>query len=130
MIAFAAKLLVDPLGPPATWEGFGSSGTFSAVGGAVLLVLGVALGAWVVMRMRSQDRLRQGPAYRRLSRALGLGRRDRTLVWLVAREARLPCPASLLISRGCFDHAARRSVSRPGRSRRLAAIRQRVFESG
>ncbi len=130
MIAFAAQLLVDPLGPPATWEGFGSSGTSSAVGGAVLLVLGVSLGAWVVMRMRSQDRLRQGPAYRRLSRALGLGRRDRTLVWLVAREARLPCPASLLISRGCFDHAARRSVSRPGRSRRLAAIRRRVFQSG
>ena len=55
----------------------------------MLLVLGVSLGAWVVMRMRAQDRLRQGPAYRRLSRALGLGRRDRTLVWLVAREAQL-----------------------------------------
>ncbi len=130
MIAFAAQLLLDPLGPPATWEGFWSSDTSSAVGGAVLLVLGVSLGAWVVMRMRAQDRLRQGPAYRRLSRALGLGHSDRTLVWLVAREARLPCPASLLISSGCFDHATRRSVSRRGRSRRLAAIRRRVFESG
>ena len=44
MIAFAAQLLVDPLGPPARWEGFGSSGTSSAVGGAVLLVL-VCVGA-------------------------------------------------------------------------------------
>ena len=76
------------------------------------------------------DRLRQGAAYRRLGRALGLARRDRRLVWHVAREARLPCPASLLISAGCFDHAARRSISRPGRSQRLAAIRRRVFESG
>ncbi len=128
MVVPAAQLLLD-LGPPAAGEGFGS-GTSSAVWGGVLVVLGVLLGAWVVMRMRSRDRLRQGPAYRRLGRALGLGRRDRRLVWHVAREARLRCPAALLVSSGCFDHAARRSLLRRGRSQRLAAIRQLVFESG
>lgn len=120
---------LEPTGAPAMWED-GLSGVSSGMLAAVLLVLGVGLLAWVVSSMRSQDRLRRGPAYRRLSRTLGLGRADRRLLWHMAREAGSPCPAALLISSGCFDHAARRYISRRGRSRRLTEIRRLVFESG
>ena len=94
-----------------------------------LIVVGGALATGVVWNLLGRKRGGGGLTYRRLCRGLGLDGPQRRMVAQVARAAGIDHPASLLISRGCFDRAVRRCIGRrPGR--RLVAIRRRVFEEG
>lgn len=88
----------------------------------IAMALSFATLAWLSLWRR--DRARHGPTYRRLCRALGIPTSDRRLLCRVARTAGTP-PASLLLSRGCFDEAAARAGG--GTSRRLAVLRRHVF---
>ena len=106
-----------------------SGGDGSAFLAAALIALGVSLGAAAMVRLLHRDRREQGPIYRSLCRALHLGRGQRRLVTRIARAAGASSPASLLISRGCFERAAHRYPVRRAEAQHLATIRSRVFES-
>jgi len=96
---------------------------------AVLLAgAGAAMLAWVIVAAIRRDRARQGPAVRFLARSLGLSAGQRRLLEHVARAAGLSNAGSLLISRGCFDRAAKRYMGRFGRPEDLHILRRRVFE--
>lgn len=101
--------------------------------GTVITIVGLGLLASVVAAMvtawSTVDRRRHGPTIRRLSREMGLGRRDLLLLDRVARVAGRAHAGSLLISRGCFDHAARGFVHRHGQAARLRSIRSSLFDA-
>ena len=92
----------------------------------LMIAMALALITVSTISLVRRDRARHGPTYRRLCRALRIPVSDRRLLRRIARSIDVPCAASLLVSRGCFDAAAKRQ----GRevSRRLAAVRGRVFE--
>jgi hypothetical protein len=103
------------LGEPALWS-------MLLLGGGVTVLTAVAV------RSIRRDQARQGPLERHLAKALGLALADRRLLHQAAREGgfRNACP--IMISRGCFDHAAQRHVARHGASPRFRAIRHRLFD--
>jgi hypothetical protein len=70
----------------------------SAIGAAMAMVAAISL--------IRRDRRRHGPALRSLCRAGGLTRAQRRLLVQMAQSTRVAEPAALLISQGCFDHAA------------------------
>ena len=95
-------------------------GIWVASVGATLL----AIGFTAVIR---HDCARHGPVFRHLARGLGLGHGERRLLYQVARIGGVPA-GSLLITRGCFDAAAKSFEERYGTARSLRVIRDRVFE--
>jgi hypothetical protein len=94
----------------------------------LLLGCGVAVLAALAVRAIRRDQAMQGPLERHLAGALDLAFADRRLLRQVASEAgfRNACP--VIISRGCFDHAAQLHIARRGASARLREIRQRLFD--
>lgn len=102
----------------------------SGFGGAILLaaiVIAAAAAAAAVVAVFRRDRLRHGPTVRRLCRGLGLRLDQRRLLERVARAADQPHAGGVLLSRGCFDAAARRYAARLGPEPRLADLRSRIF---
>lgn len=97
---------------------------------AALAVVGATVGA---LRWSLADASRLGPAYRTLSRGLGLTMRERRLLHAVAVRAGRPHASGMLLSRGAFDqHVAtwrqRADDDDETTRERLAAIRARLFD--
>ena len=80
--------------------------------------------AWVVTWLLRRDRAAGGPVVRTLAAGLGVAFADRRLLTRVARCAGFTSAAPLLVSRGCYEEAARRWG---GDAARLDAIRRHVF---
>ncbi|MHC4948660.1 MAG: hypothetical protein ACYTG1_10415 [Planctomycetota bacterium] len=95
------------------------AGALGLVGAA-----GIALG---IVALQRRDRASLGPVCRRLARDLALARSQRRLLAHMARSSGMPSLGPLVVSRGCFDHAAADYVRRYGRAAELGAIRRRVF---
>lgn len=62
-----------------------------------------------------------------LARQLRLSAADRRLLRRMANAAALPTASSLLLSRGCFDHAANALAARDGWTPRVDRLRSRAF---
>lgn len=97
---------------------------------AALAVVGATVAA---LRWSLNDAARLGPAYRTVSRGLGLTWRERRLLHAIAVRAGRPHASGMLISRGTFDHhvATWRQQSGDGDEaarERLAALRARLFD--
>ena len=97
---------------------------FAGLAGAMALAV-IALAVRSLIR---QDRARYGPTCRRFCRAVGVNAAQRRLLLRLARRTGAPSIVSLLISRGCFEHAVERCPASKVEARRLAAIRTVVFE--
>ena len=93
-----------------------------------VMCVGASALAWAIVAALRRDRARHGPAVRRLATGLWISAARRRLLHRVARAAGLSGPGSLLISRGCFDRAAKRYPARPGERERLHAIRRALFQ--
>ncbi len=93
--------------------------------GSALVLLAAALATAAVASLVRRDRARLGPTTRRFCHAVGVGTSDRRLLEDLAHIVGVPC-AALLVSRGCFDAATTHASA--SEARRLAAIRQRVFD--
>ena len=93
--------------------------------GSVLVLLAATLGTAAIASLVRRDRARLGPTTRRFCHAVGVGTSDRRLLESLAHVVGVPC-AALLVSRGCFDAAATHVAA--SEARRLAAIRERVFD--
>ncbi len=71
--------------------------------------------------------------YNRLAKGLGLGRRDRLLLWRIARATGLPDPIALMLCPVTLRHHARDLVQPFGRTHaaavlhRVASVRRRLF---
>jgi hypothetical protein len=93
-----------------------------------LLAAGMLLGLLSVAGLVHRSRRHHSGIFRRLAQALGLGRRQQRLLVVMARRSRIGSPAALLVSRGCFDYAARcgRRAPRP----EVAALRRQLFDAG
>lgn len=94
---------------------------------SVLGTIGLALAIASILSAVRRDRRMCGPTWRALCQSLGVTARQRRLLARIARRARMRSPASLLISRGCFEFATRYGPHRPGHRAQLAAVRQTVF---
>jgi hypothetical protein len=93
----------------------------------VLGTLGAAAGLLAVADIRRRRAAAQTAAFHALSAEAGLSRGDRLLLRRLAWRARVPVPAALLVSRGCFDFASRCGDLSPPQRERAAIIRRRVF---
>lgn len=104
----------------------------------IMVVLGLVLtliSALSVLGWLMQQRLQPHRlvVFSRLGKALGLGLRDRWLLWRIARHEALPTPTALLLTPGTLGHAARRHALGQGRRRgplalaRAASIRRHLF---
>ncbi len=94
----------------------------------ILLSASAAVGLTVlVMRIRRRDRNRHGPANRKILRSCGLNPIEQRLIIRLSRRAGFAYPASLLISEGCFDHAACQANSRADEVQVLNRLRMRLF---
>jgi len=93
--------------------------------GSVLVLMAAALATVAIASLVRRDRARFGPTTRRFCHEVGVRTSDRRLLDRLAQIVGVPC-AVLLVSRGCFDAAA--SHASASEARRLAAIRQRVFD--
>lgn len=92
----------------------------------LLLALGMLLAAVAIVDL-VQRRRRQGiRASNTLMRAGGLRRRDRRLLRQIAEVADLPNAGCLLISHGCFEHAAREATARGMDRDAINALQHRV----
>ena len=124
-IQFAALQLgvvLRPLREP-LWSG---QGKFLVAGLVIAMALGlVTVGVLSLVR---RDHVRQGPTMRRLCRALALGAPQRRLLENMATKTGVRCPASLLISSGCFDTAHRRYKPQGIEAQQLQSVRQRIFD--
>jgi hypothetical protein len=92
-----------------------------------VLIAATVLAVGLVLAQR--DRAALNPELRRVCRALGISRSQRRALSVVARRAGLSSAASMLVSRGCFDHAC--DVARPGGrlGARVKGARAAAFES-
>ncbi len=99
---------------PSNWMGF------------VLVVVGLVIAAAAASSLFRRDRARLGPTTRRLCRGLRLSHADRRLLQRVAGPG--AGAAAMLLSRGCFDHEVARYGANAAETRRLDALRRRVFE--
>jgi hypothetical protein len=96
----------------------------------LLLILGVSLGALALLSILRR-RLDPGAiASRKLLAAAKLDRQQSHLLRRMADAADLPNTGCLLLSRGCFDHAANTAAARGIVLYRaeLAALEQRLFD--
>ncbi|NNM27056.1 MAG: hypothetical protein HKO59_13910 [Phycisphaerales bacterium] len=112
-------LLLDPPPPDET------NLIVRALAGAMAIV-GTALLAAVIVNLRGRDRRRHGPAFRQLARSVPLERRDQRLLRRLAHAGGFRAPATLLVSRGGFDHAAARMTGVVPAAR-LATLRRRLY---
>ncbi len=109
-------------------DGAVASGFGRAILLAAIVIAAAAVAAAVVAVFR-RDRRRHGPTVRRLCRGLGLRLDQRRLLARVARAGDQPHAGGVLLSRGCFDAAARRYAARLGPEPRLADLRSRIFSA-
>ena len=109
-------------------DGAAASGFGRAILLAAIVIAAAAVAAAAVALFR-RDRRRHGPTVRRLCRGLGLRLDQRRLLARVARAGDLPHAGGVLLSRGCFDAAARRYAARLGPEPRLADLRSRIFST-
>ena len=96
--------------------------------GGVMAVMSIALALTAIGSLVRRDRARLGPTTRRFCRALTVGASDRRLLNSLARLVGAASPASLLLSRGCFDTAVSRLRTTRTEAGRIAALRRRVFD--
>ncbi len=89
--------------------------------------IGVAIMSAIVLSAMRRDQRDHGPALRRLTRGLGLGRADRALVRRLAQRSGSPVTASLLLSHGAFEAAVSRSDPEPNERDRLERLATMVF---
>jgi hypothetical protein len=116
--------VTDPPLPP---ELSGGGGVDPLVLGGLAATVGIAMLLGLLARNARRDRLRHGPAFRRLAGHLGLSRRERRLVRDAARLSRIATPATLLVSTGALGHAAERMRRRqPRHAAALAALQARI----
>ena len=94
----------------------------------LLVTTAMSLATLAVRSLFRRDNARCGPAYRRLARALGLNFAQRRLLRAVAQHGDVPCPASLLLSRGCFNAAVSRYAASLGQTGQLAALGRALFD--
>ena len=94
------------------------------------LVTAMALASLTVgvLSLVSRDRARKGSTMRRLCRALALDAPQRRLLQNIASRTGVQCPATLLISSGCFDTARRRYNPQPAAAQQLRSVRKRIFD--
>jgi hypothetical protein len=101
------------------------SQSFSFWFGITLAVVSAGVGAWTLY-YGWVGRTADGMAVRRLGRRLGLSHADRRTLRAIARRAGMPGPAPLIISRGCFDRAARQYRGRD--PQQVGRLRRRIFD--
>ncbi len=94
----------------------------------LVIAMALALLAVGVLSLVRRDHIRQGPTMRRLCRALSLDAPQRRLLQNMATRTGVHCPATLLISRGCFDTAHRRYKPQPTEAQQLQSVRKRIFD--
>ncbi len=94
----------------------------------LVIAMALALLAVGMLSFVRRDHVRQGPTMRRLCRALALGAPHRRLLENMATKTGVQCPATLLISSGCFDTARRRYKPQGAEAQQLRYVRQRIFE--
>lgn len=87
-------------------------------------VLAAAVGGAVSLLLR--DRRMHGAAFRTLCRGLAIPRPQRRMLRRIAAVARVRHPASLLVSRGCFDHAV--ATARVPARPQVDELRRRIFD--
>lgn len=92
----------------------------------LLIAMAASLATLAAVSLLRRDRRRYGPTFRRICRSLRVTSAERRRLQRLARRARVPCAASLLISRGYFDAAVTRGASGED-VRRLDSVRRRVF---
>lgn len=95
-----------------------------------LVLLGGLLATVAVIDLIHRKRDSGSLASNVLMRAAGLNRKDRRLLRHVARAADLPNAGCLLLSRGCFEHAARMANERGIDRSEISALQRRVDEAG
>jgi uncharacterized membrane protein len=76
----------------------------------LLMCLGVLLAVAVAHDVIRRRRKNGESASAAMMRAAGLSRADRRVLKQIARTASLPNVGCMLISRGCFDHAAQSAI--------------------
>ncbi|MHC4910180.1 MAG: hypothetical protein ACYTF9_10710 [Planctomycetota bacterium] len=94
---------------------------------AIIVTAAGGLAAAAVRGLVRADVDRGGAGFRRLANGLGLSHANRRLLGKVALRAGLDCPASMLVSRGAFDHAVRTARPTARDARRLGGLRSRIF---
>ncbi|MEM7228678.1 MAG: hypothetical protein AAF432_07680 [Planctomycetota bacterium] len=94
------------------------------------VVFGVSLAtclAWIVLQWGGARSRADAQLSRLLARNCTLTHRERRALHQMARLADIPHASALLVSDGCFHHAARQYVRRRGDRRIVASIRHKVF---
>ncbi len=94
----------------------------------LVLAMAMSLLAVGVLSLLRRDYARQGPTMRRLCRALRIESPHRRLLESMAMKTGVRCPATLLVSSGCFDTARRRYKPQGIEAQQLRYVRQRIFE--
>lgn len=105
------------------WSG---QNRFLVVG--LIIAMALALLAVGILSLVRRDHVHQGPTMRRLCRALNLDAPQRRLLQHMAMKTGVCCPATLLISRGCFDTARRRYKPQLAEAQQLRSVRKRLFD--
>jgi len=95
---------------------------------ALLLgVVGTALIGWGISHVMQRRRVPYASVNRSFCRRLGVTGRRRRMLDDLARRADLPCAASLLVSRGCFDEVVKRTAIDARLRPHLQEVRRQVF---
>jgi len=94
---------------------------------SVLGALGAAGAAWALLSLVRSDRIAGGPTNRLVMAGLGLAAGDRRFIRRMAKLAGFTQPAAVLISEGCFDHAAGRFTRTSAQAARARSIRRKIF---
>ncbi len=97
--------------------------------GVVLGIVGSALIGWSLSSLIRYDRVQYRATYRRVCRSLGINGKERRVLNLVARQAELPSPVSMLMSRGCFDFALSSGSLTSQDASMLDSLRTRLFST-
>lgn len=93
----------------------------------VVSVLGLLVMLYAMYNLMQKDHKVNGATCRRLCASLGIGSRERKVLYQLAHSAGCATPSSLLISRGGFEHAVLKYIRIHGSSPLLSVIRQKVF---
>lgn len=88
------------------------------------ILLAIVAMSDLVRRLRSGGRRASSV----LMNAAGISRADRRLLWQIARLAKLQNAGCLLLSRGCFEHAARAASERGIDRQAINDLQRRIAE--
>lgn len=102
----------------------GDAAGLTAIG---LIVVGVSLAGLVLVNRWLRDYRSLGPTNRRVRAESGLTRREWRSLERLARHAGVQPVASLVISRGCFQHALSRAP-KCSADPRVQAVAARLFD--